>query len=105
MGKKEKRKKMTTKTFQTLLRRQGFYIISEILYEHPNGITLKKLRVELETRKAHYNNYARVKEMLLKTKLITYFLDSSNTKNVRLTDKGRLTWEKMNEIVGDVEEK
>lgn len=71
---------MTTKTLQTLLRRRGFYIIVGLLYDYPDGLTLKKLREELDTRKSHYNNYLRVKEMLLKIKLIMYFLDSDNKK-------------------------
>ena len=37
--------------------------------------------------------------MLLKIKLITYFLDNKNRKNIKLTDLGRQTWEKINEIV------
>ena len=94
---------MTTKTFQTLLRRRGFYIIVGLLYDYPDGFTLKDLRNQLEERKSHYNSYQRVKEMLLKTKLITYFLDKKNRKNIKLTDLGRETWEKMNEIVREVE--
>ena len=96
---------MTTKTFQTLLRRRGFYVIVGILYDKPQGLSLKKLRAELDTQNKHYNNYLRIKEMLFKIKLITYFLDSDNRKNVKLTDLGRSTWAKMNEIVKEVDEK
>ena len=96
---------MTTKTLETLLRRRGFYIIVGLLYDYPDGFTLKDLRKQLETRGSHYNNYQRVKEMLLKIKLITYFLDNKNRKNIKLTDLGRQTWEKINEIVNEVEEK
>ena len=94
---------MTTKTLQTLLRRRGFYIITEILYDNPEGLSLKKLRGELDSRKKHYNSYLRVKEMLLKIGLITYFLDSDNIKNVRLTDLGRETWETLGGIVKEIE--
>ena len=94
---------MTTKTLQTLLRRRGFYVIVGLLYDKPDGLSLKKLRAELDTQHKHYNNYSRVKEMLLKMKFITYFLDSDNKKNVKLTDLGRKTWETMNEIVSEVE--
>ena len=96
---------MSEKVFKTLLRRRGFYIITEILYGKPEGLSLNKLREELESRKSHYNNYLRVKEMLLKIKLITYFLNSENKKTVKLTKLGRDTWEKMKEIVSEVDEK
>ena len=95
---------MTTKTLQTLLRRRGFYIIVGLLYDYPDGFTLKDLRNQLEERKSHYNNYTRVKEMLLKIKLITYFLDGKNRKNIKLTDLGRETWETINKLVREVEE-
>lgn len=94
---------MTTKTLQTLLRRRGFYIIVGLLYDYPDGFTLKNLRKQLDERKAHYNSYQRVKEMLLKIKLITYFLDKNNKKNIKLTDLGRETWEKMNELVREID--
>lgn len=81
---------MTTKTLQTLLRRRGFYIIVGLLYDYPDGLTLKKLREELDTRKSHYNNYLRVKEMLLKIKLIMYFLDSDNKKMSNSRNSGGL---------------
>lgn len=94
---------MTTKTLQTLLRRRGFYIIVGLLYDYPDGFTLKDLRNQLETRKSHYNSYQRVKEMLLKTKLITYFLDKNNKKNIKLTNLGRDTWGKINELVREID--
>ena len=76
---------MTTKTLETLLRRRGFYIIVGLLYDYPDGFTLKDLRNQLEARKTHYNNYTRVKEMLLKIKLITSSYSSSfSTKLILL---------------------
>ena len=96
---------LTTKTLETLLRRRGFYIIVGLLYDYPDGFTLKDLREQLTERKAHYNNYARVKEMLLKIKLITYFLDTKNRKNIKLTNLGRKMWAKMSEISKEVDEK
>lgn len=104
-NKKGRINKMTTKTLQTLLRRRGFYIIVGLLYDYPDGFTLKDLRIQLTERKAHYNNYLRVREMLLKIKLITYFLDKKNRKNIKLTDLGRSTWAKMSEISNEVDEK
>ncbi len=94
---------MTDKTFRTLLRRHGFYIIVGLLYDYPDGLTLKQLREQLATRKSHYNNYLRVRDMLLKLKLIRYFLDSKNKKQITLTDVGRETWAKMTELTKEID--
>jgi hypothetical protein len=90
---------MSANTFFTLFRRRGFSETMEILNNFPdNAIIQSKFFQHLVSIKSYPNTYFRVKDNMLKHKLIAYRLNDKNEKVIYLTEKGKKIWKLITEI-------
>jgi predicted transcriptional regulator len=86
----DKTKSKTPRNFFQMFRKRGFSETLEILSQFPNNeIIQSNFFEQLITAKSYPNSFFRVKNDLLKSKIIGYKLNESNDKVIFLTEKGK----------------
>ncbi len=90
MAKKKKEKiEFSNDTFFHLYRKNGFSLTLDILNSYTKPITESWFFSELIKRNSYLNEFYRVKEVLIKFKLIQYELNEKYDKCLSITQKGR----------------
>lgn len=90
---------MMTNNFFKLFRKRGFSDTLEVLNQFPNKEAVQtNFFAHLEKIDSYPNTYFRVKDAMLKHKLIAYKLNENNEKVIYLTEKGREVLKKIEQI-------
>jgi predicted transcriptional regulator len=85
--------------FFTVYRKKGFGETLEVLSSFKKSETRQSLFFNtLKENKSYLNSFFRVKDDLLKNKLIAYKLDTDNEKVIFLTEKGKELYARIMEI-------
>ena len=87
--------------FFKLYRKKGFGETLEVIsgfkgFEAKQSVFFQTLK----DHKSYLNSFFRVKDDLLKSKLIAYKLDNENEKVIYLTEKGKELFKRIEEIEG-----
>ncbi len=91
--------KMITDTFFKLFRKRGFSDTLEVLNKFPKKEAIQsEFFSSLEKVNSYPNTYFRVKDAMLKYKLIAYKLNDKNDKVIYLTTKGKSLLVKIEQI-------
>lgn len=80
--------------FFDLYRKEGFRKVLIALSRSPEGCNPHQLSLEC----GYYNKFLRVRQDMVKYKIICYFLDDQNKKKAKLTDFGMTVAAKMMEL-------
>jgi predicted transcriptional regulator len=85
--------------FFTVYRKKGFGETLEVLSSFKKNEVKQSLFFNtLKENKSYLNSFFRVKDDLLKNKLIAYKLDTDNEKVIFLTEKGKELYARIMEI-------
>lgn len=85
--------------FFRLYRKKGFGETLEVLSDFKGNEAKQSIFFQtLKDHESYLNSFFRVKDDLLKCKLIAYKLDADNEKVIFLTDKGKELFKRVSEI-------
>ncbi|MBN2155929.1 MAG: hypothetical protein JW776_07795 [Candidatus Lokiarchaeota archaeon] len=85
--------------FFALYRKKGVQETLDVLHSYKgNAVKQSEFFQTLKDRESYLNSFFRVKDELLKYKLIAYRLDEDNEKVIYITERGLNLWKKIQEI-------
>jgi len=89
---------MTLKLYKYMKKRGFGETLETLAGFKDNKAVQKKFFERFEKEQSYYNAYLRVKDILIKEKIIAFELNEENEKVIKLTEKGQDLFNKIQEI-------